>query len=137
MKTGLMLLLFLFNTIIYSQEQGTTIKVSVNNIAGTEGTVQFGLYTQETFMVAPPLQSAEGTIEEGKTTVTFNNIKPGNYAVLCYYDKNDNKQMDFDTNGMPLESYGSSNNNMAMGPPQWEDSKFEVQQDPIILEIRL
>tara|TARA_Y100000815_G_C13163186_1_gene432505 strand:- start:152 stop:565 length:414 start_codon:yes stop_codon:yes gene_type:complete len=137
MKTGLMLLLILFNTIIYSQEQGTTIKVSVNNIAGTEGTVQFGLYTQETFMVAPPLQSAEGTIEDGKTTVTFNNIEPGNYAVLCYYDKNDNKQMDFDTNGMPLESYGSSNNNMAMGPPQWEDSKFEVQQDPIILEIRL
>ncbi|WP_416441451.1 DUF2141 domain-containing protein [Leeuwenhoekiella sp. A16] len=114
MKTGLMLLLILFNTIIYSQEQGTTIKVSVNNIAGTEGTVQFGLYTQETFMVAPPLQSAEGTIEEGKTTVTFNNIEPGNYAVLCYYDKNDNKQMDFDTNGMPLESYGSSNNNMTM-----------------------
>tara|TARA_R110000765_G_scaffold367500_1_gene457652 strand:- start:172 stop:585 length:414 start_codon:yes stop_codon:yes gene_type:complete len=137
MKTGLMLLLILFNTIIYSQEQGTTIKVFVNNIAGTEGTVQFGLYTQETFMVAPPLQSAEGTIEDGKTTVTFNNIEPGNYAVLCYYDKNDNKQMDFDTNGMPLESYGSSNNNMAMGPPQWEDSKFEVQQDPIILEIRL
>lgn len=137
MKTAVTLLLLLFNTIIYSQEKGTTIKVSVNNIAGTEGTVQFGLYTEETFMVAPPLQTAEGTIEEGKTIVTFNNIEPGNYAVLCYYDKNDNKQMDFDTNGMPLESYGSSNNIMSMGPPQWDDSKFEVNQNPIMLEIRL
>ena len=45
--------------------------------------------------------------------------------------------MDFDTNGMPLEMYGVSNNVMSMGPPLWSDAKFEVADTPIELDIRM
>ena len=45
--------------------------------------------------------------------------------------------MDFDTNGMPLEMYGISNNVMSYGPPQWSDAKFEVSSEPVSLTIRM
>tara|TARA_B100000949_G_C14094383_1_gene371371 strand:- start:248 stop:661 length:414 start_codon:yes stop_codon:yes gene_type:complete len=137
MKSIFIFLIAFSSTLIYSQKTSTSIQVSVNNVPGSDGTVQFGLYSKDNFMVAPPLQSATGKIEASKTTVTFNNVAPGEYAVLCYYDKNDNKQMDFEENGMPTESYGASNNIMSMGPPQWSDAKFEVKEAPIMLEIRL
>jgi uncharacterized protein (DUF2141 family) len=45
--------------------------------------------------------------------------------------------MDFDANGMPLERFGVSNNNISYGPPQWVDAKFEVANTPVEMEIRL
>ena len=73
-----------------------------------------------------PLQSKNGKIENGISTVTFENVKPGNYAIVCFHDKNDNNKMDFQANGMPMEDYGASNNIMTYGPPQYDNSKFEL-----------
>ncbi len=42
------------------------------------------------------------------------------------------KKMDFEANGMPKESYGVSNNKMLMGPPTWQESKFEIKRDTTI-----
>ena len=44
--------------------------------------------------------------------------------------------MDFDANGMPIESYGMSNNKMLMGPPNFEDAKFTVENKSLDLTIR-
>ena len=50
--------------------------------------------------------------------------------------KNDNDKMDFQPNGMPLEDFGASNNVMRMGPPMYEDSKFQVTDKDVSLEIK-
>jgi len=114
--------------------EGVTITVNVP-VKSSEGTVLFGLYDESTFMVAPPLQALESEIKEGKATVTFVNVRPGIYAVTLFHDKNGNKQMDFEPNGMPIEMYGASNNVLNYGPPQWNDSKFEVNEEPLRLDI--
>lgn len=44
--------------------------------------------------------------------------------------------MDFQSNGMPLEDYGSSNNVMSYGPPNFEAAKFRVTDKNIVLNIR-
>ncbi|MGB1284878.1 MAG: DUF2141 domain-containing protein [Polaribacter sp.] len=44
--------------------------------------------------------------------------------------------MDFQPNGMPMEDFGSSNNVMVMGPPQYESSKFAVTDKDVSLEIK-
>ena len=62
---------------------------------------------------------------------------PGSYAVLVYQDKNENKSMDFDSNGMPLEPHGTSNNVMTMGTPQWSDVKFDVGAELIKMMIKI
>ena len=116
-------------------ETGTTITVTVP-VQSSEGSVLFGLYDEAGFL-QQPLQSQEGTIKDGKATIVFTDVVPGTYAVSLFHDKNGNKQMDFDTNGMPLEMYGISNNVMNYGPPQWSDAKFEVSSEPVSLTIRM
>ena len=115
--------------------EGTTITITVP-VQGTEGTILVGLYKESNFMQNPTL-SAIGEIKDGKSIVTLNNVAPGEYGITLLHDKNDNKRMDFDANGMPLERFGVSNNNMSYGPPQWSDAKFEVANTPIEMEIRL
>ncbi|MDC8003526.1 DUF2141 domain-containing protein [Aureisphaera galaxeae] len=115
---------------------GTSITVNVP-VPSTGGKVIFGLYDEDTFMKAAPLQGLESDIVDGKATITFTNVVPGIYAITLFHDKNDNKQMDFEPNGMPKEMYGVSNNVMNFGPPQWSDAKFEVADAPLTLEIRM
>ena len=54
----------------------------------------------------------------------------------AYTDENENGTMDFNTNGMPKESYGASNNDMSFGPPVWSDSKFIVGEENQSIAIR-
>lgn len=115
--------------------EGTTITVTVS-LKGSGGKVLFGLHDESTFM-KEPLEGASSEIKDGKATITFNNVKPGTYGVMVVHDKNDNKRMDFEINGMPKEAFGTSNNVMLMGPPQWSDAKFEVANTPIEVDIRL
>ena len=118
-----------------SNSEGTTITITVP-VQSSEGNIVVGLYEESNFMRNPSTGTA-GEIIDGKAVVTFENVAPGTYAVILFHDKNENKQMDFDPSGMPLESYGVSNNVMSMGPPQWNDAKFEVVSAPIEMEIRM
>ncbi len=115
------------------ETESVTVTVPVQS---EEGNVVFGLYDETSFM-KQPLVGLEGEIKDGKATVTFEDVKPGAYAILLFHDKNENKQMDFEPNGMPTEPYGVSNNVMSMGPPLWSDAKFEVIDKPVELEIRM
>jgi len=142
MKTLIVTLTLVMTTFILSAQtsandasEGTTITITVP-VQSTQGTVVFGLYDEATFM-KNPLMGLDSKVVDGKATVTFTNVTPGTYAVILFHDKNDNKQMDFEPSGMPLEMYGVSNNVMSMGPPQWNDAKFDVASEPITLDIRM
>ncbi len=112
-----------------------TITATVVNVTSDSGKVAFALYDKENFMQVP-IQSKDAKIVDGKSTVTFENVEPGDYSVLCFHDKNNNGKMDFQENGMPLEDYGASNNVMSFGPPNFQDSKFTVSNEEIKLEIK-
>ena len=111
------------------------ITVTVVNATTDNGKVSFALYDQITFMKTP-LKGASAKIIQGKSTVTFKNIAQGEYSVICFHDKNNNGKIDFNENGMPLEDYGASNNNMDFGPPSFLDSKFTVIEEDVSLEIK-
>lgn len=115
--------------------QNKTITATVVNITSDSGKVGFALYDKTNFRMKP-IQSANAIIEAGKSTVVFENVEGGEYAIICYHDKNDNDKMDFKANGMPLEDYGASNNNMTFGPPRFEDAKFKVNDKNVSLEIK-
>ncbi len=143
MKTNMLTVAFFLTSIfLFSQEkqeinqEGTTITITVS-LRGSGGHILIGLHSKETFMKKEALQRSKSEIKEGKATVTFTNVTPGTYGIMVLHDKNDNGQMDFDATGMPQESYGISNNVISFGPPQWEDAKFEVEDKPMELEIRI
>mgnify|MGYP000011724866 CR=1 FL=1 len=125
-------MLFISNQIT---AQNKTITATVVNVTSDSGKVGFALYNKDNFMMKP-IQGKEGKIKDEKTTVVFENVPQGVYAITCYHDKNNNGKMDFSSNRMPLEDYGASNNNMSFGPPQFEDAKFTVLDKNVSLEIR-
>ena len=101
-----------------------TISVEILNVTSDNGKIIYGIYTKDSFM-KKPVFSKTAKIEDGKSKVTFTDIPEGEYAIICFHDKNDNDKMDFETNGMPQEDYGVSNNKLnPFGPPVWNDGKF-------------
>ena len=120
----------------FSQNEGVNITVTIDNVKSDTGKVLLSLHTANTFMKGRGLMDAKSDIKDGKITVTFKNVKPGEYAILAVHDENENERMDFRENGMPKESYGTSNNVMTFGPPQYGDAKFNVTNKNLELSIR-
>ena len=142
MQHLILALTLMFTSVLIAQTQSeenfknqNSIKVTVVNPLNNNGKVFFGLYTKENFR-KQPLQSKKGIIENKKSSITFENVPNGVYAIICFHDENENNIMDFEANGMPLESYGTSNNPLLMGPPQFEVSKFELIESDLNLEIK-
>lgn len=137
MKTLSLIITLLISITSFAQKnEGQTITVTVDNVLNNNGKVILSLHTAETFMKGAGIKNKESSIEDGKVTVTFKDIQPGTYAIMALHDENDNNRMDFEVNGMPKESYGTSKNPMSFGPPQFSESKFEVTNKNLKLNIR-
>jgi uncharacterized protein (DUF2141 family) len=138
MKTlSLCIALIISTNLSFAQsEKGQNVTVTIENIANNRGHVVIALHTADTFMKTDGLQKSESKVKDGKVIVTFKNVAPGNYALLALHDENDNKRMDFEPSGMPLESFGLSNNPILMGPPAFSDGKFEVADKNLELTIK-
>lgn len=115
--------------------QNKTITATVVNVTSDSGKVVFALYDKSNFRLKP-IKASASKIIDGKSVVVFKDVIAGDYAIICYHDRNDNDKMDFRSNGMPLEDYGASNNVMSFGPPNFEDSKFTVSDKDVSLEIK-
>lgn len=142
MQHVILTIILLFSSIFLSQAQESSknldernIKVTVVNALNDRGTVKFAFYTKESFR-KKPLFAKTADIKDGISSVNFKNIPKGEYAIVCFHDENENNRMDFYENGMPKESYGTSNNVMNMGPPDFESSKFEVNDKDLTFEIK-
>ena len=138
MKTLAKLIVFILSiTLSNAQEiNGQSITVTIDNVSNNSGKVLFTLHTSDTFMKGSGIQNVESKIENGKVIVTFKNVVSGTYAIMALHDENENHRMDFQENGRPKEDYGTSNNAMSFGPPQFIDSKFEVSNEDLEIKIR-
>lgn len=138
MKTVVLFFSLLLSiSFIHAQEEkGVTVTVTIENVLNDEGTVLASLHTSDTFMRGGGIVDLAEKAKKGPITLTFENVVPGTYAVMAMHDANDNKRMDYESNGMPKESYGMSGNDMAMGPPNFDMAKFVVNGEDLNLNIR-
>ncbi|WP_347174469.1 DUF2141 domain-containing protein [Polaribacter uvawellassae] len=137
--TTIFAILVVFQTSTFTAKKSNTdkrtITVTIDNVPSDNGTVNYALYNKDNFM-KEPVQTQSSSPKGKKSKVVFTNIEPGNYAIICFHDANSNKKMDFQSNGMPIESYGMSNNPMSFGPPNFDEAQFEVSDKDVTLEIR-
>ena len=138
MKHLILVLALLFSSFYLNAQdvKGKTITITINNAKSDEGTILVTLHNSETFMKGEGIKSAEGKLKDGSSTITIDHVVPGEYAIMVLHDANDNKRMDFESNGMPKESYGMSNNVMSFGPPMYSDAKFNMETEDIDMTIR-
>ncbi|MDR5589980.1 DUF2141 domain-containing protein [Christiangramia sp. SM2212] len=137
MKTIAVLIAMFLGALMNAQtEKSGNITASVSNISNADGEVLFAMYTEDTFMKRQPEFVAKSDIVNGKATAVFENVPEGVYAIVVLHDKNKNGKMDFGPGGMPQENYGTSNNSMIYGPPNWGDSKFDFDGSSMEMDIR-
>ena len=115
---------------------GVTVTIIIENVLSDGGTILGGLHTADTFMKGQGIANAMTPGSKGEATLTFENVTPGDYAVMVMHDVNDNKQMDREANGMPTESYANTGTMELYGPPTFDGSKFEVTDENMEFRLR-
>lgn len=134
----LFIVLTLVSVLGFSQEtKGNTISITIENFTSNDGKALVALHSSDTFLKAPGIKNNASEITDGKAVITFENVTPGEYAILVLHDANNNGRMDYDTNGMPKESYGLSNNPRSFGPPVYNQAKFDMETEDLNISIRL
>lgn len=136
MKTLIILITALLS--FKGNTQETTIEVNISDFETNEGKVYVALYNSEETFLKEYTVGLIGEITNLKSTVTFEGIENGIYAISVFQDKNSNGVLDTNFMGIPSEPTGTSNNAKGyFGPPKFEDAKFEVKEEKIQLNINL
>lgn len=66
---------------------------------------------------------------DGREEYLIENIEPGEYALLVYYDENNNDRIDKNFIGIPKEPLGFSNRYRPKGPPSFKRAAFIIEKD--------
>ncbi len=83
-------------------------------------------------------QGADIDPQTSSAQIVFTDLPTGVYAVSVFHDENMNEKLDKNFVGAPKEGYGASNNpKKRMGPPSFEETKFELTGSGQSLEVKL
>lgn len=117
-----------------SAQEGTfQITVFISGLDSNEGQVLIALHNEKVQFLKTDFKSAITKITNKKVMYTFKEIPKGEYAISIFHDRNSNNKMDVNFFGIPKEAYGCSNNAKGfMGPPKYEDAKFQLTKNSII-----
>jgi len=132
-------LVILSTSLAIAQEaKGNSVTVTVSNLESNDGKVFISLYNSEDSFLNKGFKATYSIIENNSCKVVFKNVPNGAYAVSLFHDENDNNKMDTGMFGIPKEDYGCSNNARGfMGPPKWEDAKFNINNESVSQNIEL
>ena len=113
-----------------AESKTTTIQVDAEKIRSTTGMMACALFNvADGFpdVQAKSFQYVYVSINSGLASCEFKDVAAGTYAASVFHDENNNKKLDKNFVGMPLEGYGVSNNiRHMMSAPQFKESSFQV-----------
>jgi uncharacterized protein (DUF2141 family) len=111
---------------------GTTLTLTIEGVRSDKGKIYAALLKADVVAgVARKAGGAQGVAMPGTTTLIFEGLAPGDYAVQLYHDENNNGTMDSNLFGIPSEGYAFSNRARgSFGPPKFEQMKFTVTAEP-------
>ena len=118
------------------------IVVTIDGVHNDKGNVFVGLYASPAKFLHGNQTDAMIKVKAstGPITVTFNNLKPGTYAVGAFHDENANNHLDTNAMGFPTEGFALSNGIRPMfSRPDFYDCAFKVGDDgdkPVELHIK-
>ena len=121
------LLLLLVNLPIKGQ---ITLKIIVTNLNCNSGLVVMDFSDSGDNLI----RGISEKIANKECIITVDSLKPGRYSFKYFHDENNNKKIDTYWIGAPKEGVGFSNNAKGkFGPPQFEDTIFELKNDTTIV----
>lgn len=120
---------------------GIPVTVEVHDLRSTDGNLTITIYGDrpEDFLGPGRKLARKRVAISGPTTSACLSVpRPGDYAIAIYHDEDDNHDFDRTFVGLPDEGYGFSNDaETIIGPPSYEDARFEVPAGGWTLTIRM
>jgi uncharacterized protein (DUF2141 family) len=89
--------------------QAGDVTVHVKGVQARPGTLIVALEDKDHFL--QPGSTYHALVPNppaGEVAVVLKDVAPGDYAAVVFHDENDNKRMDYDANGHPMEGWGIS-----------------------------
>ncbi|MHA7843746.1 MAG: DUF2141 domain-containing protein [Winogradskyella sp.] len=131
-KIAVAIIISIMSTNIYAQET-FKLTIQVENADSNDGQMFVSVYNKEANFLNTSYKGVKSKITNNGCVVTFEGLPEGTYAVSIFHDENDNGTLDSNFVGIPKEDYGCSNDARGfMGPPKWEDAKFDLKTDKTI-----
>ena len=129
-----LIVIILLSSFNSQKQENCSLTIEVNELRNSEGTVQFALYNREDAFpdehYKKYFRKLTGKIVNGASTVTFENIPAGKYAVNILHDENNDGKI---KKGliMPVEGIGFSNYNSVglFNKPSFCKASFDVLSD--------
>jgi uncharacterized protein (DUF2141 family) len=121
----------------------STLSIQITGFRSAKGKINIALFRDgKGFPSNPASSTASQRLEidpQTKTaTVVFTNLPQGAYAAAVFHDENLTGKMEFDSQGIPQQGYGISNNpDTTQGPPTPEQAMFTLNQPQTTIEIKL
>ena len=126
--TRLLLVFILFNLTASLSAQGK-ITVTVFNFENNKGACKTCLYTNASSFAGKgeAFKCMETKINNKKSTVIFNSVPAGVYAIAVFHDANNNNKLDKNLLGIPKEGYGASKNKLPLASaPTFNENRFVI-----------
>lgn len=107
-----------------------TLNVAIENVETSDGFIMLRVMNGEAEFKGDTsaISSIQHRAMAGQASFTIGDLPAGEYAVQVMHDRNGNGELDSNFVGMPTEPWAFSNNATgSMGPPSWDDVKFELK----------
>lgn len=132
------------STPLKAQTTGTAnLTVRVTGARNAKGKIRVALFRDRKGFPndasqAVHTQAADIDPQTLSAQVVFTGLPAGVYAVSVFHDENMNEKLDKNFVGVPKEGYGASNNpKKKMGPPNFDETKFQLGMADQSVEIKL
>ena len=133
MKLSAMLILAAVVVLIQTLAAGSALAAQLSvrlETAPSSGTVALALFSSaNTFGDLRDPTRLEIYTLDGRDVYVMTDIPAGEYALMVYYDENDNMKIDKNFIGIPTEPLGFSNDYRPKGPPSYSRAAFTLAQD--------
>ena len=124
----------LVNAVVFAQQY--TLTVNITGISDNKGDIYIYLYTSKKgfpIEISKANKVKKVKVSKKSLSVSFKDIAYGTYAVSVYHDIDANGKINQNFLGIPKEPVGVSNNAEGfMGPPKYEDAKFNLKSNKLI-----
>jgi len=139
------LFIFCFNNLSISQNKNDTLKkglltVVIVGLENSRGDIQIGLFSSEESYKGKKekYKGAIVKIKDRKAKWIVDSVPYGFYAIKAFHDENSDDKINANFIGMPIESYGFSNNVTSLwGMPGFNVAKFQINTSATKIEINL
>ena len=131
-------LLSMFNSEIQNSGE---IQLLIKKTKSNEGEIRVLIFNKEDGFPQDPKKAFKALslpVSNFEANVTIGDLPPGNYAISVFHDENSDGKFRKNIIGIPLDSYGFSNNpTLKLGPPSFSKCAVAIKNVSVKVEISL